>query len=159
MAKVKLASPWVRFYREVNALFADDPQIDVAFDEEAYEVKLYVDNIIKADAIAQLLPTEKVFGNVTVKITVIPANTEPSKESLFKAAFDGNPVLEDVETVSGPFTASYVIFNNEVVQYVSDNMNSIYGITSTLYEDIAKNVFGDTPGVFFCTKANFKVVE
>ena len=71
---MKLSSPWVEFYREIEALFAQDDEVKVVYEEEKNEVKLYVENARKADALAQLLPTEKTFGNVVLKITVIPAN-------------------------------------------------------------------------------------
>ena len=76
MSKLGLSSPWVNFYRELEALFAKDPEVKVVYDEEKNDVKLYVDNLAKADALAQLLPVERTFGNITITVTVIPANKE-----------------------------------------------------------------------------------
>lgn len=152
---MKLSSPWVEFYREIEALFAQDDEVKVVYEEEANEVKLYVENAHKADALTQLLPAEKTFGNVTLKITVIPANDlKVSKADLIAEAFDGNPALsyvQHVDAVIGAF--DYAVFQNKVVQFFDDNLSDINGNKSTLYENIAKDVFGTDVGVFFCTEA------
>ena len=151
---MKLSSPWVEFYRKIEALFAQDEEVKVVYDEEKNEVKLYVDNVRKADAMNQLLPAEKVFGNVTLKITVVPSNNdEINKADLIAEAFDGNPALsyvQHVDAVIGSF--DYAVFQNKVVQFFDDNLADINGNRSTLYEDIARDVFGND-GVFFCTEA------
>lgn len=152
---MKLSSPWVEFYREIEALFAQDPEVKVVYEEEKNEVKLYVENARKADALTQLLPVEKTFGNVTVKITVIPANnTAVSKADLIAEAFAGNPALSymhHIDAVIGAF--DYAVFENTVVQFFDDNLSDINGNKSTLYENIARDVFGSDIGVFFCTEA------
>ena len=154
MSKVNLSSPWVTFYREVDALFAEDQEVTVVFDEDECELKLYVENAAKADALTQLLPSERVFGNVTVKVTVIPANEKsPSKIQLFRTAFEGNNALSYTETVEGVFTnpISYVVFENKVVQYFNDDLGDAHGICSTLYQNIADDLFEDCEGIYFCT--------
>lgn len=47
----------------------------------------------------------------------------------------------------------YVVFKNCVVQFFNDNLNDIYGNISTLYQDIAREIFADAEweGVFYCT--------
>lgn len=148
---VKLSSPWQIFYHKVEALFGQDPEVSVVFDNEEYTLKLYVDNAIKADAIGKLLPLTKDFGNVTVKIQVIPAN-EQTVADLFKTAFNGNPALSYVEHIETPMTGKldFVVFQNKVVQYYCDNMFDINGICSTLYQDVAKDVF-NVDNVSYCT--------
>lgn len=75
MARLKISAPWVLFYRKIEALFKNDPEVRVIFDdEESCDVKLYVENAGKADALMKLLPTVKDFGNVLLTVTVIPAN-------------------------------------------------------------------------------------
>lgn len=154
MSKVGLSSPWVNFYRELEALFAKDPEVKVIYDEEKNDVKLYVDNLAKADALAQLLPIERTFGNITVTITVIPANKETtSKIQLFRTAFEGNGAFCYTATAEGVFTnpISYVVFENEVVQYFNDDLSDAHGVRSTLYQDIAKEIFENHEGIYFCT--------
>ena len=151
--KLKLSTPWVIFYREVEAMFKDDPEVRVVFNEEEPEVKLYVENAEKADALIQLLPKKVDFGNVELKVTVIPANKlGTNKASLFEKAFKGNPAFSFItghNIFNKPMT--YVVFKNKVVQYYTDNLGDIYGNCSTLYQEIAKDIFGKHEGVYFCT--------
>ena len=154
-----LSAPWVTYYRKIEALFGNDPQVNVQYDEEGLNIKIYVESGVKAEAIEKLLPTEKEFGNVKVKITVIPANNQ-SILDVFKTAFDGNPALSFVKTVSSPITGdtSYVVFANKVVQFFNDDLSDINGNVSTLYQEIAKDVLGCPTNLFFCTdnKTNSK---
>lgn len=152
--KIKLSPPWMTFYREMEALFGGDPEIHVEYDEGADAVKMYVDSTEKAEALSKILPRKKVFGNVTVTIEVIPAN-EPNKNvaDLFRQAFDGNPALSYIETIRGPFAnpLDYVVFRNKVVQFFNDDIGDINGMKSTLYQEIAREVFEGVSGIFFCT--------
>lgn len=152
MAMLKLSSPWVIYYHEIKALFEQDPDINIFYDEDANEIKLFVKKASKAEALMQLLPAEKTFGNVTLKVTVVPANDgETSNVDLIAAAFDGNPILSYIHSVHTLFDINYVVFRNEVVQYFSDNIGDVNGMCSTLYQDIAKDVFDECEGVYFCT--------
>lgn len=155
MAKLKISAPWVTFYNEMEAFFKEDPEVHVVYDEETYAVELYVDNAAKASALEQVLVKEKTFGNITQTVTVIPANSmgAPTKEFLFKNALDRNPALSYIQTVNGIFMngLTYVVFINKVVQYWNDDIGDVNGLCSTLYQDIAADIFKDRPGVFFCT--------
>lgn len=155
-AKIKLSPPWVTFYREIDALFKDDPEVKVGYDEDSDVIKLYVDNPEKAHALTKLLPVEKIFGNITIGIQVIPANgSVTSTADLFRQAFEGNPALSYVGTAAGPFAdqLEYIVFRNRVVQFFNDDIGDINGMETTLYQEIAKDVFEDVPGIFFCTDA------
>ena len=160
MATLKLSAPWVEFYRQVEAFFKYDSEVKVIYDEEEAEIKLYVDNATKADALTELLPIEKDFEcGMNLKITIIPSNKDDNKvnatnsANIFVNAFDGNEALSYVQCVTGIFSNDivYVVFKNEVVQYFNDNLGDIHGIRSTLYQDIAKNVFNAFPNVYYCT--------
>ena len=152
---LKLSAPWVTFWHEIQALFSGDPEIQLVFDENENHIKLFVENDRKADALMKLLPTEKTYGNVTLKISVIPANVknDEDKLELFKVAFEKNPVLAYATTSSNPVTGElqFVVFENRVVQFFNDDLTDIHGYKSTLYQDIAKDVFGETAGLYFCT--------
>ena len=161
MAKINLSSPWVQFYHEVQAMFRDDSYVRVIFDEDNLILKLYVDNPETAAALDVLMPTEREFGNVTLKIEVIPANegkitgsfTACDPAQLFGAAFQHNMNFSYVRTVHGIMTnpITYVVFRNEVVQYFTDNLGDAHGLRSTLAQDIAKEIFKPFDGVYFCT--------
>ena len=162
MTKVRLSAPWITFYNEIKALFERDPEIDIEYDDENSTIKLYVENEEKAEALQELLPAERKFGNVTVNVTVIPPNKLVAKKaSLFKKAFQGNPAFVLEQTVEGVFTnpVSYIVFAREVVQYWIDDLGDLHGIWSTLYEDIARDVFEEPDGVFFCTQAGEEFFE
>lgn len=148
----KLSPPWITFMHEIVALFNQDPDIDIKCDEEEPRIKLYVKGAGKAEALTKLLPTDKEFGNVILKIEVIPANEEDKPADLIRRAFEGNPVLEQVVSVPGPYGAfNYAMFKKEVVQFYNDQMDDVCGNKNTLYQEIAKDVFNQQDGVYFCT--------
>ena len=155
MAIVKLTAPWITYYRELNELFKEDPEVRVIYDDEENEVRLYVDNQEKAEALKELLPVEMDFGNVTLVITVIPSNSfrKSAKQASIIKAFENNPIVNGIKIVSGIMTNDlvYIIFRKEVVQYFNDDLGDINGLCSTLYQDIAKRVFKEIDGVCFCT--------
>lgn len=157
MAKFDLSSPWVIYYQQINTMFDKDPEVNVVFDENIPEVKLYVDNQEKVDALTRLLPTKKDFGNVCLLIKVIPANKlKESNADLFRKAFKGNEAVSFIHTVSNVFSndITYVVFKKEVVQYFADDIGTINGVHSTLYQDIAKEIFENQKGIYFCTGIN-----
>ena len=155
MARVGMSAPWVVFYREIEALFAKDPGVRVIYDEDENTVNLYVEDADKAEALNKILPVDKEYGNVTLKINVIPANLKFGEVdgNVFELAFKGNPALGYIRTIRGIFTneLTYVVFQKSVVQYYTDDLGDIHGIASTLYQNIAKDVFGEKEGVFYCT--------
>ena len=158
MARINLASPWVTRVSQIEQLFKYDRQVHVVYDEDANSLKLYVDDVSKAAALTTLLPEEYVFGNFSLHVAVIPANQEVVKlphntETLFDCAFDNNPIFSFTKTITGIFSnnLTYVVFKNRVVQFFNDDLGDIYGNCSTLYQEIAKDVFGEKEGVFFCT--------
>jgi hypothetical protein len=135
-------------------MFEHDPEINVVYDEEKQNIRLYVDNTVKADALAQLIPEEHTFGKIVVHVEIIPSNKPgKTKDSLFEEAFSGNPAFSFVRTIHGVFVndITYVVFANKVVQYYNDCLNDIYGQRSCLYQDIAADIFGVKDGVFYCT--------
>ena len=175
MAKLQLVSPWINFYHEVNAFFRYDHDVTVIFDEEETEVKLYVNGNEKAEALSELLPDIRKFGNVTLKITVIPvigqtivhatvlhpvtisrggysSSSMTEMESQFVMALRGNPICSFTDSVDLQTNRIiYVVFRNEVVQYYNDDLGDYYGQCSTLYQTIAADIFKPIDGVHYCT--------
>ena len=162
MAKLNMSPPWVLYYKKLNALFGEDERISIIYDEDNMEIKIYSTFADGADALLFLLPETVSFGNVELKIIVIPPNkTLGFKTTILNptvavtSLFYGNKHLDRIKTVytpCGDFT--YVIFKKEVIQYYEDNISDFYGNRSTLCEDIAREVFKDIEGVFFCTSIN-----
>ena len=155
-AKVKLSAPWTVYTNQIKALFSQDKNVNVVYDETNSTIKIYVNGATKAEAIQALIPATKQFGNVEVKVDVIPANPENmSRVDLIKAAFEGNPALDDIvtgELFGQPI--AYAVMKKEVVQYFNDDLSDANGICSTLFQDLAKEVFGEDGSVYFCTATN-----
>lgn len=167
MAKLELSAPWYIRVRQLEELFKFDDEVHVVFDEQKHEVKLYVDDADKASALEVLLPQEYNFGDYNLFITVIPANDEAefnvnilSKDYLYEMAFNCNPVFSFAKTVQlGTNTLTYVVFAKMVAQFFTDDLSDAYGNCSTLYQEIAKDIFGEAEGVSFCTDIEDVVLE
>lgn len=153
MSKLNISSPWIEYYRKVEAIFGPDPDVTVKFDNDNYVLRLYVKGQDKADAISYILPTEKVFGNVKVSIIVVPDNDFMNDYlSVYHKAFEGNPIVSYMTSVDkSEYKMNYIVFENKVVQFYNDDLGDINGLESTLYEDLAKDLFIDRTGVYFCT--------
>ena len=165
---LKILSPWYTLYNEVKAMFAQDRDIRVIFDDETEvkRIKLYVADNNKAAALDKLMKHEYNFGNVVVYVDIIPANTAAAETiidtddfttaELYEIAFADNPALVTVGVVHGilGFDMVYVIFKKEVVQYYNDDLSDAFGQRSTLYQEIAKELFAAEDGLFFCTNKN-----
>ena len=154
MENLKITSPWIHFVNELQVLFERDSDVRIEYSDEERTVKLYVENAVKADALSRLMPTEKTFGNFTLKITVIPANEKETTAQLFCNAFHGNGAFSRMISVPAPGggTFDYMCFAREVAQYYDDNLADPNGYVSTLYQNIAADIFEDRDGVFFCTE-------
>lgn len=152
---VSISAPWYTYYREIYALLGTDPAIKIDFDDEKMVLTLYVTGDAKATALAHLLPAEKEFGLIKMKIIIIPGNEKKQKVDYLADAFSGNPILSYIFRVPIDVTQSnpmsYVAFRNEVVQYYNDNLGDPHGNVSTLSEILARDVFGEGDGVFYCT--------
>ncbi len=153
MENVKISSPWITYYHKIKAMFIDDPNIDIVFDEDQNLIKMYVKGHEKAEALTLLLPPEKDFGGVKVKLSVIPANVHTDKADLLMIALDSNPnfaYLQRVD-VGSANKYNYAVFAKKVCQYWNDNLGDPHGNVSCLYEDLAKDIFGTNLGVMYCT--------
>ena len=156
MENVKISPPWLTYSREINKLFERDEEVNVTYDEEQKLVMLRVTNYEKAQALKKLLPAEKNFGGVTVKVSIEYENTAKTLEDYYKLAFKNNPVFKYsfVATTTGSNVVTYIVFEKEVAQFWNDDMSDPHGVTSMLYKDIARDVFGDN-GATFSTDSSF----
>ena len=168
--RLKISPPWITYVNKLQAIFDEDPQIafNTHFDAGSYSVTLATNNPEKAAALKWLLPEEKQFGNVILNINIdcekVINKAFGSLKELFETAFYKTPVLAYGVTPEGynwvPFT--YVVFKNCVVQFFNDNLNDPHGIISTLYQDIASEIFADMPsfvggGIAYCTDVEHKL--
>ena len=157
MAVVKLSAPWQTYYKELSLLFEHDDEVCIVYDTDDQIINIYVDNAVKAEAMAAALPAVKQFGSVELEINIVPSNRvnrlKASKGKGFVDLFKDNSIVDDVVVIDGIMSnpITYVIFKKEVVQYFNDDLSDAHGMCTTLYQDIAKRVFEDHEGVFFCT--------
>ena len=161
LQNVQIISPWIDFYRKVEALFAMDPDVQVKWNNEESTLYIYVTGTDKAEAIQALLGTERTFGNLYAYISVIPSNdSKPSMVDYLRRAFAGNPALVDVVTLASDLPTiggwTYAVFKGKVVQYHNDDISDVNLLRSTLYQELAKEVIGEQPGVYFCTEKVIK---
>lgn len=158
-ARFKLSPPWVEYVNKLEALFDGDPQIAFNVDYDNMVVALAGNNGEKNAALQRLLPTEKKFGNIALKIMVdgpIANIAFPTQKDLFDTAFKGNPAYAYSVTPGDNvwfFSMTYVVFKNCVVQFFNDNLNDCHGLISTLYQDIAAEIFEEANlnGVYYNT--------
>lgn len=152
--KMKLSPPWQTYVHELTAMFGNDPDITIRYDDEEKIVSMYVSKVAKAGALDQILKHEVSFGNVTLKINVIPPNGEDADIlDVFDDAFAGNPALSFVIPIDSPIgTHRYVVFQNKVVQFFNDQLDDLNGNKSTLFQDIAKDIFDEKLAVDYCTE-------
>ena len=157
MARIGITSPWIKMYYEINEMFRYDKDVSlIIYDDENKEIRLYVDDAIKAEALQTYLPGEIEMGNITLRITIVPSNQalRTVKSTVnFEDCFKNNEAVEDIVKINVKgFAATYIVFKKCVVQYFNDNLGDLNGLCSTLYQDIANNIFVDKhAGVFFCT--------
>lgn len=152
---LNVSPPWITYYHYLDAIFADDREVTVTYDNEEHEIKLLVNGQDKADSIDRLIVHEVDFGNVKLKVTVVPSNDD-SMASIVRKAFAGNDAVEAI--IDGgdkgiPFFDDrvFVLFRPEVVQFFNDNLNDFYGLETTLYQTIAREVFDAGASVAFGT--------
>ena len=162
--RLKISPPWVTYVNKLQALFDGDPLI--AFNvnyqgEDGPEVVLATNDGDKAAALELILPESKSFGNVTLWITVdcphVSNRAFLNNKELFEVAFHGNPAFAYASAPAAEgydwIPMVYVVFKNCVVQFFNDNLNDCHGVLSTLYQDIADEIFGDAGvmGVYYNT--------
>ena len=153
-SNVGISSPWIRYVHKIKALFGKDPEIHIDWNDEKMLLTLRVDNQRKSDALSELLPVMKKFGNVDILINVVPANKiDKCSINTIKAAFEGNPIVSKYYEVPDVMTNRmyYMMFEPEDVQYYDYNLADPRGFVSTLYQDIAADIIEEHDGVYFCT--------
>lgn len=155
-----MIAPWYIYQKQVKALFEHDPQIivgevyqqengkDYAFDIEVRSHDKYL-------ALERVLSRFKLFGNVALTVNLFDEENSAGDTviDVCRVLFDGNPIVESVEDIVDLAGAhhGFVVFRPEVIQFYSDDLRDINGNTTTLAQDIAREVFSDTEGVNFCT--------
>lgn len=157
---LRLQPPWNTYVSKIKAMFENDPEIRIEYNESNSNptVTMYVENSTKADALQQLLGIEKKFGNISLAITIVPANKEFSNQiEILKAALNGNPIVTQIETydVFGS-EMTFCEFRKEVIQFPNDDCSDLNGNFNGLAEDLAREIFvgAINPQINYCTAVN-----
>ena len=59
--RLKLSPPWVTYINKIKALFGEDPDINIQYDNFSRRIKLFVNDPEKASCLFTLLPVNKKF--------------------------------------------------------------------------------------------------
>ena len=139
--KTNLSAPWIEHVHKIEQLFLSDEDVRVKYDDGAKLVKLFVKGTDKACALDAIIARELEFDGVTLRVVVIPDNSEPTLDEILHYAFTGNELFEGTATeeVHGD-VMTYALFRPEVVQFWNDNIGSCYGVTTIAAEDVARSV-------------------
>lgn len=151
MSELKLSAPWEEYVSKIRALFEQDDEI--TFKYENMVLTIYVDNTDKYEALTHLLPEKKIFGNVALDIKVVPANDGVKDDRYYlKNLFKNNTAVTTITDISiGTNPMTFIEFEKRVVQYYVDNAADLHGNRTTVFEEIAREVFENKNGVYFCT--------
>lgn len=158
MGNFELSPPWVTYYRELNELFKNDKEVFIEYDEDKIEIKITTLKYEKSLALKKVLPNEKDFSGVVLKINIVYEEPKMDITGAFNELAVNNPVFKLVysfPTSTNPII--YVMFAKEVVQYWNDDMSDPHGVTSTLYEAIARNIFTSRENVIFSTESEASI--
>lgn len=143
----KLSPPWTTYWRQLEALFNGDPDIEVGqlYDSgDKKEIWIYVSDEKKFRALNNLLPTYHTFGNVKVK-NVLKLKGAPDVDSFqdLKDLFANNPRVAEIKEATDFANVKHLFINfkPEVIQFPNDDTSDYYGLYSGLLEDIARDVF------------------
>lgn len=141
--------------KKLEELFALDPDVEVVYEHDTPIVTVYVRGEDKAESISEILPDEVTFASGSMPVEVIPANAdELTPADHLRRAFAGNPALVDVVespvVPKGP-SMTYALFAPEVAQLECDNAGSPYGLLTTTYEALAKDVL-DVDGILIASE-------
>ena len=163
--RLKLAPPWITYLNKLEALFDGDPQIAFNWDADNYSVTLACNNGDKCAALAKVLPESVAFGNIKLDINIdgpMSNRAFVNNVELFETLFKGNPAFAYAvaPAMDGYYYIdfTYVVFKNCVVQFFNDNLDDAHGLLSTLYQNIAAELFEDAGliGVHYCTDVEKK---
>ena len=165
--KVGLSAPWENYNNELIALFDEDEDICVEdiytsnLNDYDFIISIRVYNHKKFKALHRLLPEEKVFGDVKVKLDIYDMENEDKEKEPkliddLETLFNGNPSFNRIEKLTDMTGCEhdFVMFEPEVIQYYNDDLGDFNGMSTCLVQDVARDVFDDlmAKGIRFCTR-------
>lgn len=140
---VGISSPWMTYYKKLVALFFDDPELEVKWNEDEKSIIIESTNTFKIMALEKLLEPTVTYGNVTITVKcLVKDGSEESVASIFRTAFAGNPHISEVieQETMGCIDQTFVLFKPEVIQFFNDDLTDYHGNWNGLSEDIMRDV-------------------
>lgn len=156
MSEVKLTPPWYTFRNQIRYTYGMSPFVTV---NELVQVDNYYVLSINscsesvAYALRQVLPLERIFGNITVLVKVFGPNgseifisnqsyTPQSLAKLFCTALSYNPLFVGAipfeYNPALPFVkAAYMVITPTVIQFFNDDISDL----CSNYNEVASKVF------------------
>ena len=141
---ITLSAPWDIYRKKLLALFDKDEDIEVKGVTNDYELHIVSSNIRKFNALRNLLPPIKTFGNVTLRIIIDYKEEQAfNYRQAIKDLFNDNGRVTQIVDVKDPASIShvFVLFKPEVIQFFSDNMFDYNGLWSGLAQDLCTEIF------------------
>lgn len=144
-----LSAPWWIHHEKLKAMFRDDADVTVGENltkdkNGNFIIDIEVSSAIKAMALDYMLKKELTFGNVKLYVNVVDTMPADSRWlRICKEAFDMNPIVEAINTVTDPTgtTFTFPMMSASVIQYPSDNSGDYYGNTTSVPADVARDLF------------------
>lgn len=140
---ITLSAPWDIYRKKLLALFDKDEDIEVKEITDDYELHIVSSNMRKFNALRNLLPPIKTFGNVTLRIIVDYKEYTFSYRQAIKDLFADNGRVKQI--IDGKDRSNiphvFVLFKPEVIQFFSDNMFDYNGLWSGLAQDLCTEIF------------------
>lgn len=169
MSKTNMANPITGHANQLAAFLAKDDDIHTKFEFKRRVLRIYVDDVSKAEALAVILKKRIELGKLYLDIAIYPPNadngygkkldlkagdmTADELKTMWKCAFKGNRnfvrVLQAKDRTDTIWT--FALFNNVAVQWLNDDMQNPELTTSALPETVVKTFAASHPGVQIST--------
>lgn len=155
---VKLSPPWDGHMSMLASFFAGDGRVKVGYCDDTRTGTIEVLDSRMYDALSQVLRTSIRFGNVTLKLNLVPKfepKVCPKMTDLeaLKVVLAQNPAFSKVKVqkaAAGAFV--FVLFKPVVLQWYNDNLGNPWKLTTSTHELQADRVFKRGLGVSFTTE-------
>ncbi|WP_336787264.1 hypothetical protein [Paenibacillus sp. MMO-177] len=154
-ARISLSPPEFTYFNEIKYSVGKDPLVKVGQLEDhgdgQFGIKLFVKGIKKAKALATLIASDKIIGEISIHVKVISsgktispiARTLTAKEiaGLYRIAFRTNRIFQFValRSILG-HTFVYPVFRIKVVQFYNDDLSDFYGNYNNVAAFVFRNV-------------------
>lgn len=160
---VGLAAPWTFFGNLIINIFANDESVTVTTDRKEsgglYNIYIACADTVKLAAIKKLIGTERIYGNITVKISYTVPDDAPQEitvDDVITALKDTKYYVTNVHVKNNVGEFDCPIMAKEIIQFYNDEREDFYGnVNLTVVDAILKLIPEEVlPLNMFFTTAN-----